>query len=128
MIVMHFYSKQFVILLSKIIEKEPEKEKWDNVPDTPGIALIVSCTPIWFACKRDRISASSNIGKISDSVFTLLLSDVASEPSMVDCSKCTTSGSKAVEVEDVEVEDVEVEAAEVEAAEVEAAEVEAAEV
>ena len=113
---MHFYSKQFVILLSKIIEKEPEKQKWDNVPDTPSIALIVSCTPILFACKRDRISASSNIGNISDSVCTLLLSDVASEPSMVDCSKCTTSGSKAVEVEAVEVEDVEVEAAEVEAA------------
>jgi hypothetical protein len=47
---------------------------------------------------------------------------------MVYCSKCTTSGSKAVEVEAVEVEDVEVEAVEVEAAEVEAAEVEAAEV
>ena len=60
-----------------------------------------------FDRKRAGVSASSNIGNISNSICTLLLSNVASVPSVV------------------EVEAAEVEAAEVEAAEVEAAEVEA---
>ena len=93
-----------------------------KVPDTPSIALIVSCTSILFDRKRAGVSASSNIGNISHSICTLLLSNVASVPSVV---KGEASEVEAAEVEAAEVEAAEVEAAEVEAVEVEAAEVEA---
>ena len=69
-----------------------------------------------FDRKRAGVSAS-NIGNISNSICTLLLSNVASVPSVVK--------GEASEVEAAEVEAAEGEAAEVEAVEVEGAEVEA---
>ena len=93
-----------------------------KVPDTPSIALIVSCKSILFDRKRAGVSASSNIGNISNSICTLLLSNVASAPSVV---KGEASEVEAAEVEAAEVEAAEIEAVEVEAVEVEAAEVEA---
>ena len=97
--------------------------------------MIASCKSILFDRKRVGISASSNNENISDSVCTLLIRNVPSKPSEVDCSKSTISGSKVAEVEAVEVEaakadatGVEVAAAEVEAAKMEAAEVRVVEV
>ena len=97
--------------------------------------MIASCKSILFDRKRVGISASSNNENISDSVCTLLIRNVPSKPSEVDCSKSTISGSKVAEVEAVEVEaakaevtGVEVAAAEVEAAEVRVVEVEPEEV
>lgn len=74
--------------------------------------MIVSCTSILFDRKRAGVSASSNIGNISNSICTLLLSNVASVPSVV---KGEASEVEAAEVEAAEEEPVEVEAAEVEA-------------
>lgn len=83
-----------------------------------------------FDRKRAGVSASSNIGNISNSICTLLLSNVASVPSVVEveASEVEASEVEAAEVEAAELEAAEVEAAEVETAEVEAVEVEAAEV